>query len=45
MTKESLNRQEVSAVFVQVGAKRVPEGMAGDAWFPSKEPFLFMDVP
>lgn len=45
MSKECFNCQQVGPVFVQVGAKRVAEGMTGDARFPAEAPFLFMDMP
>ena len=34
MSHKVFDRQEVSAVFIEMGTKRMPERMAGDPVFP-----------
>ena len=45
MSKESLDGKEVSAVFVQVCAEGMAEGMTGQPLGPSEAEFMGMDVP
>ena len=45
MSKDSLYCQQVSAVFIKVRTKGMPERMAGDAPRPSQAVFVFMDMP
>lgn len=44
MSKERLNGEEVGPVFIEVCAKGMAEGVAGDPWFPPQETFLVMDM-
>lgn len=44
MAKESLNGEQVGAVFIQMGAKSMPEGMAGETLSPTKPAFMLMDM-
>lgn len=44
MAKQCLDGQEVSTVFIKMGAKCMAEGMAGKALFPAKAALMCMDV-
>lgn len=44
MPKQSFDGEQVGAIFIKVGAKRMSERMAGKAFFPSKTAFMLMDV-
>ena len=45
MSKEGLDGEEVDAVFVEVGAEGVAEGMAGEPSGPAEAVLMGMDVP
>ena len=40
MSHKGFDRQEVSAVFIEMGTKRMPERMAGDPVFPAEGIFM-----
>ena len=40
MAKQCFDGEQVSAVFIQMGAKSMAEGMAGEAVFPSEPSFM-----
>ena len=44
MPKQSFDGEQVGAIFIKVGAKRMSERVAGKAFFPSKTAFMLMDV-
>ena len=45
MSKEGLDGEEVGAVFIEVGAEGMPEGMAGESLWPAEAFLMGMDVP
>lgn len=44
MSHECFNSEQVSAIFIEVCAKSMPEGMAGKPVHPSKPVFMGMDM-
>ena len=45
MSKEGLDGEEVSTVFIEVGAEGMPKGMAGEPPGPAEAFLMGMDVP
>lgn len=45
MSKESLDGKEVGAILIEVGAKSMAEGMAGEPVFPAEAVLMGMDMP
>lgn len=44
MSHESLYGKQVNSVFIQMGAKSMPEGVAGNPALPSKSVLMGMDM-
>ena len=45
MAEESLDSEQIRIIFVQVGAERMPERVAGEPPWPSEAVLMGMDVP
>lgn len=44
MSKQSLNSEQVGAIFIEMSSKSVTEGMAVKAMLPSESVFMLMDM-
>ena len=45
MSKKGPDLEQVGAVFIKMGAKRMSEGVAGETFFPAKPALMGVDVP